>query len=97
FHVTGVQTCVLPICSQLVGVNEIHIFDERDEKSRPGDAEISNLAEDTDNAVKWFEARDSHSSHDLAIIAQLETSNASSQPIRQKIGRASWRKEGRSR
>ena len=67
----------------VLGASEIHVFDERNEDARPGDAEISNLAEDTNNAVQWYEAADSSNAHDLAIIAQLETSNASAQPIRQ--------------
>ncbi|WP_282267534.1 hypothetical protein [Stenotrophomonas sp. PS02298] len=69
--------------ASVFGASEIHVFDERNEDARPGDAEISNLAEDTNNSVQWYEAADSSISHDLAIIAQLETSNASSQLVRQ--------------
>lgn len=65
------------------GASEIHVFDERQEDARPGDAEISNLAEDTNNAVQWYAGLDSASSHDLAIIAQLETSNAAARPMKQ--------------
>lgn len=64
------------------GASEIHVFDERNENARPGDAEISNLAEDTDNAVQWYAGADSTNSHDLAIIAQLETSNADARPTK---------------
>lgn len=65
------------------GASEIHVFDERQEDARPGDAEISNLAEDTNNAVQWYAGVDSAGSHDLAIIAQLETSNADARPMKQ--------------
>ena len=64
------------------GASEIHVFDERNENARPGDAEISNLAEDTDNAIQWYAGEDSTGSHDLAIIAQLETSNADARPTK---------------
>jgi hypothetical protein len=65
-----------------IGAAEIHVFDERGENVRPDDAEISNLAEDTLNAVQWYSAGDSDELHDLAIIAQLETSNASALPTK---------------
>ncbi|UOV04135.1 type IV secretory system conjugative DNA transfer family protein [Pseudoxanthomonas mexicana] len=65
-----------------IGAGEVHVFDERGEDVRPDDAEISNLAEDTSNAVQWYSARESGDSHDLAIIAQLETSNASARPTK---------------
>ncbi len=59
-----------------VGPRLLQILDLRDEKSRPEDAEISNLAEDTSNAVRWFAGDQSACAPDLAIIAQLETSNS---------------------
>ncbi len=59
-----------------MGPRLIQIFDERKESSRPDDAEISNLAEDTNNSVRWFWGNASTSKVDLGIIAQLETSNA---------------------
>jgi DNA phosphorothioation-dependent restriction protein DptH len=60
------------------GASELHVFDERNEDARPADADISNLAEDTANAVQWYSGTVStdRQDHDLAIIAQLETSNA---------------------
>src|SRR5690606_9008193 len=64
------------------GAREVHIFDERSDVARPDDAEISNLAEDTNNRVQWYAGADPSGSHDLAIIAQLETSNASAQPTK---------------
>jgi DNA phosphorothioation-dependent restriction protein DptH len=65
-----------------VGASEVHIFDERGEDARPDDAEISNLAEDTANAVQWYSKSCSSAPHDLAIIAQLETSNAGARPTK---------------
>lgn len=69
--------------SRIFGAGEIHIFDERAEDARPGDAEISNLAEDTSNAVQWYAGVGQAGSHDLAIIAQLETSNQGAQQTKQ--------------
>lgn len=65
-----------------IGASEVHIFDERGEDVRPDDAEISNLAEDTSNALQWYSAPESTDSQDLAIIAQLETSNAAALPTK---------------
>lgn len=65
-----------------MGASEVHVFDERGENVRPDDAEISNLAEDTSNALQWYSVGESSGSQDLAIIAQLETSNASARPTK---------------
>ena len=65
-----------------VGASEIRVYDERHESSRPDDAEISNLAEDTANAVHWYSGTVSGEDPDLAIIAQLETSNPSALPTK---------------
>ena len=59
-----------------LGPRLLQILDMREERARPEDAEISNLAEDTSNSVRWFQGDQSDSSPDLGIIAQLETSNA---------------------
>lgn len=64
------------------GASEVHVFDERDEDARPDDTEISNLAEDTDNAVQWYLSTEREPRHDIAIIAQLETSNAEARPTK---------------
>jgi hypothetical protein len=65
-----------------IGVSEVNIFDERAEDVRPDDAEISNLAEDTRNAVQWYAGEAQDGAHDLAIIAQLDTSNADARPTK---------------
>jgi hypothetical protein len=59
-----------------LGPKILQIFDLRDDKARPEEAEISNLAEDTLNAVRWFSGDHAGCTPDLGIIAQLETSNA---------------------
>jgi hypothetical protein len=59
-----------------LGPRLLQILDLRDENARPEDAEISNLAEDTSNAVRWYAGDQESSKPDLAIIAQLETCNA---------------------
>lgn len=66
----------------IFGANEIHVFDERSEEARPDDAEISNLAEDTRNAVQWYSGNEQSPEHDIAIIAQLETANAEARPAK---------------
>lgn len=57
-----------------MGQRFIQVFDERPASTRPEDAEVSNLAEDTENAVSWMSGTGG-TRPDLAIIAQLETSN----------------------
>ncbi len=60
--------------SLAVGKRFIRILDQRKLDHRPEDAEISNLAEDTQNSVSWYassEIRDHRP--DLTIVAQLET------------------------
>ncbi len=64
------------------GAGEVHVFDERDESARPDDTEISNLAEDTENAVQWYSSTEDEPRHDIAIIAQLGTSNAEARPTK---------------
>ena len=58
-----------------LGPRHIQILDRRDDSARPDDAEISNLAEDTGNSVRWYGSGDSGIRPNLGIIAQLETSN----------------------
>jgi len=64
-----------------LGPRLIQIFDDRKTAARPEDSAISNLAEDTGNSVRWFGSMPAGVKPDLGIIAQLETSNASSEPI----------------
>lgn len=66
-----------------MGPRMLQILDFRAEDGRPQDAEVSNLAEDTANAVKWYGASQSalpaDLTTDLGIIAQLKVSNARSE------------------
>jgi len=64
-----------------LGPRLVQIFDDRKASVRPEDSAISNLAEDTGNAIRWFERMPDGVKPDLGIIAQLETSNPSSIPI----------------
>jgi DNA phosphorothioation-dependent restriction protein DptH len=59
-----------------MGQRFIQMLDERPASTRPEDAEVSNLAEDTGNAVSWMSGT-ANMRPDLAIIAQLETSSPS--------------------
>jgi DNA phosphorothioation-dependent restriction protein DptH len=59
---------------QSVGPRLINIFDDRDLASRPDDARIANLSEDTGNKVRWFDGQPANVVPDLGIIAQLDMS-----------------------
>ena len=58
-----------------LGPRLVQILDGREDSARPDDAEISNLAEDTGNSVRWYGTGDTGIRPDLGIIAQLETSS----------------------
>jgi len=64
-----------------LGPRLIQIFDDRQASARPEDSEISNLAEDTGNAIRWFNCIPNEVKPDLGIIAQLEISNSSCDKI----------------
>ncbi|HEY8572750.1 hypothetical protein [Phenylobacterium sp.] len=57
---------------QSVGPRYLDIYDERDDASRPDDATVANLCEDTGNAVRWFTRQPDEAGPDLGIIAQLD-------------------------
>lgn len=59
---------------QSVGPRLVNIFDDRDVASRPDDARIANLSEDTGNKVRWFDGQPANVVPDLGIIAQLDMS-----------------------
>lgn len=56
------------------GPRRLDILDLREEGSRPDDAMIANLSEDTSNHVRWFSRHPEGKSLDLGIIAQLDSS-----------------------
>lgn len=58
------------------GPRAVQVIDERRPEVRPQDAEVSNIAEDTRNAVSWYSRQRPEMRPDIAIIAQLETTNA---------------------
>ena len=60
-----------------MGARLLQVFDERRQSARPEEAEVANLAEDTQGSVKWFAGIPTRMRPDLGIIAQLETSNSS--------------------
>jgi hypothetical protein len=63
----------------------VDIFDHRDEGSRPDDATIANLAEDTKSKVRWFGSQPEAARPDLGIIAQLDMS----EPAATEVGERS--------
>lgn len=65
----------------VIGPRYVHFFDERKSSSRPDDASISNLAEDSSNTIRWFDRIPSAVKPDLGIFAQLETSAPSVDPM----------------
>jgi hypothetical protein len=75
---------------QSVGPRFVDIFDDRDQASRPDDATIANLSEDTRNSVRWFIGQPDGAVPDLGIIAQLDMSEPSTITVanRTPVGRA---------
>jgi len=69
-----------PSLDRSVGRRFVRVLDQRSEDHRPEEAEISNLAEDTENSVSWY-ATMGITDHlpDLTIVAQLETSSMSAE------------------
>lgn len=66
---------------QAAGPRFVEIYDHRDGDSRPDDATIANLSEDTRNSVRWFEGQPATARPDLGIIAQLDMSEPSAAPV----------------
>jgi len=58
---------------QGVGPRMVQVFDTRPDSSRPDEATIANLSEDTGNLVRWFDKQPLDSIPDLGIIAQLDS------------------------
>lgn len=67
---------------QGVGPRILEVYDTRQACSRPDQATIANLSEDTGNHVRWFEMQPSGTRPDLGIIAQLD----SAQPETTEVG-----------
>jgi DNA phosphorothioation-dependent restriction protein DptH len=64
------------------GPRILEIFDTRPSDSRPDQAAIANLSEDTGNHVRWFDKQPPGTHPDLGIIAQLD----SAQPESTEVG-----------
>jgi DNA phosphorothioation-dependent restriction protein DptH len=56
------------------GPRRFDVLDLRDASSRPDDAMVANLSEDTGNHVRWFSGHPAAKGLDLGIIAQLDSS-----------------------
>lgn len=66
---------------QGVGPRRLEVFDTRPSGSRPDQATISNLSEDTANQVRWFESQPHGVKPDLGIIAQLDSAQPESTDV----------------
>lgn len=73
---------------QDVGPRLLEVFDTRPMASRPDQAMIANLSEDTGNRVRWFEKQPQGTKPDLGIIAQLDSAQpeATSVEMRSPLG-----------
>lgn len=56
-----------------LGKRMLEVFDVRPVSSRPDEATIANLAEDTKGLVRWFNKQPMDAKPDLGIIAQLDS------------------------
>lgn len=63
---------------QDVGPRVLEVYDGRPAHSRPDQATIANLSEDTRNHVRWFEKQPAGATPDLGIIAQLDSTQPES-------------------
>ena len=64
-----------------VGPRMLEVFDVRQASSRPDEATISNLAEDTRGLVRWFNQQPDDAKPDLGIIAQLDSAEPESTDV----------------
>lgn len=63
---------------QGVGPRILEVFDTRPSSSRPDQAMIANLSEDTGSRVRWFDKQPPGTKPDLGIIAQLDSAQPES-------------------
>ncbi|EOH6077526.1 ATP-binding protein [Burkholderia cenocepacia] len=64
-----------------IGPRILEVFDTRPLSSRPDQAGIANLSEDTGNRVRWFDKQPSGTKPDLGIIAQLDSAQPESADV----------------
>lgn len=67
--------------SRAVGPRFVEVFDDRPHGSRPDEATLSNLSEDTGNSVRWYSGQPAGAVPDLGIIAQLDMSEPRSESM----------------
>ncbi|MFN3261904.1 MAG: ATP-binding protein [Pikeienuella sp.] len=67
--------------SRSVGPRFVEVFDDRPHGSRPDEATLSNLSEDTGNSVRWYSGQPAGAVPDLGIIAQLDMSEPRSESM----------------
>jgi DNA phosphorothioation-dependent restriction protein DptH len=77
-HLAGRDDQETPEAS--LGRRLLNVIDERPRPSQPVDAEISNIAEDTASAVRWYGPGITNWHADLGILAQLETAGSRCEP-----------------
>ncbi len=72
---------------QASGPRRLDVYDAREQNSRPDDATVANLSDDTRNNVRWFSAPPKGAGLDLGIIAQLDSSEpeAAETPLRSPL------------
>jgi DNA phosphorothioation-dependent restriction protein DptH len=58
------------------GSRTLEIYDIRPSNSRPDQATIANLSEDTSNRVRWFLKQPENAKPDIGIVAQLDSAEA---------------------
>ncbi|WP_220432541.1 hypothetical protein [Saccharospirillum alexandrii] len=63
------------------GPRILEVFDTRPNSSRPDQATIANLSEDTGSHVRWFDRQPKGTKPDLGIIAQLESAQPEATPV----------------
>lgn len=63
---------------QGVGPRILEVYDTRPPSSRPDQATIANLSEDTSNRVRWFDGQPAGTHPDLGIVAQLDSAQPAS-------------------
>jgi len=66
------------VAQQGVGPRVLEVFDTRPMSSRPDQATIANLSEDTGNRVRWFDGQPASTHPDLGIVAQLDSAQPQS-------------------
>jgi DNA phosphorothioation-dependent restriction protein DptH len=70
-----------PMPGHGVGRRVLEVFDTRPPGSRPDQATIANLSEDTGNHVRWFDKQPPGTKPDLGIIAQLDAAQPESAAV----------------